>query len=173
MCVTGDTPHRVDIEWNLSKTILRSGSEAFGLYDEINPLSITKTGTYIVSIALGETTIEKEIVAIPAVSQIIISEGAANPSQAMNFDPPVINITIGVNNTVRWTNQDSVPSSIVADNDSDPDFFNATQNDSSSFTHESNLFPGESFEYNFDKPSVFGYHSVPHPWMRGTVVVLS
>jgi plastocyanin len=104
------------------------------------------------------------------VVEVIIPEGASSPGG--NFEPATINVVIGSNNTVRWINQDSIPSSIVADNDRDSSFFNATQDSSGNPTDQSLLIPGESFEYTFDKPGIFGYHSVPHPNMRSSVIVL-
>lgn len=81
-----------------------------------------------------------------------------------NYEPEVIKVVIGINNTVRWMNQDVTSHSVRADDEGDPDFHSATQ--------DNFLAPGETFEYTFTKPGAFGYHGVPHPWMRGTVVVL-
>lgn len=81
-----------------------------------------------------------------------------------NYEPEVIKVVIGINNTVRWMNQDITSHSVRADDEGDPDFRSAMQ--------DNFLSPGETFEYTFTKPGVFGYHGVPHPWMHGTVVVL-
>ncbi|MGI0012910.1 MAG: cupredoxin domain-containing protein [Nitrososphaera sp.] len=106
------------------------------------------------------------VVIVPAVT---IPEGAAIDR---NFEPATIKVVIGTNNTVRWANADSFPSSIIADNYSDPDFFSSTHDAEGNPTDESFLLPGESFEFTFRKAGVFGYHSEPHPWMQGTVIVL-
>jgi plastocyanin len=29
----------------------------------------------------------------------------------------------------------------------------------------------QSWSRKFDKPGVYAYHCVPHPWMKGTIVV--
>jgi plastocyanin len=46
------------------------------------------------------------------VSIVTISDGP-DP----NFEPNVIRVVIGINNTVRWINEDSVPYTIASDTD--------------------------------------------------------
>lgn len=105
------------------------------------------------------------------VSTVIIPNGAAiYGSDHNNFEPSLIRVK--VNNTVRWVNEDSVPSSVMANDSGDPNFVRATQDNNGYPTDESELMPHESFEYTFTKTGVYGYHSVPHPWMQGTVIVL-
>ena len=61
----------------------------------------------------------------PAVSTVVFVEGAASGDAPNNgIAPKVITVVIGVNNTVRWTNQDSIPHGFpIPDNDNiDPDF---------------------------------------------------
>jgi plastocyanin len=102
----------------------------------------------------------------PGESIVVIPEGASLPSSIHNnFEPEIINVTIGVNNTVVWINRDITASSIIADNQDDPDFFNATSGENSF------LAPNEQFAFTFNKPGEVGYHSEPHPHMRGMVVV--
>ena len=79
------------------------------------------------------------------------------------FVPRVMKVVIGVNNTVRWENNDTVPTWLTADNESDPDFFNATKDGIP-------LFPDKAYEYTFTKVGEFGFHG--KPWQRGTVIVL-
>ncbi len=106
------------------------------------------------------------------VSDVVIPEGASNPNSGKTFEPQTIKVVIGVNNTVRWTNNDIVPHWIEADDDKDPDFFRETTFGASSFIGErhSYLNPGEAFEYTFTKPGEFGYHG--QPWESGTVIVV-
>lgn len=106
------------------------------------------------------------------VSIVMIPEGAAlQSSEHNNYEPSTIRIK--VNETIRWINEDSMASSVIADyNVSDPNFVKATQDSAGNPTVESELYPDESFEYTFTKAGVYGYHSVPHPWMHGTVIVL-
>jgi plastocyanin len=100
------------------------------------------------------------------VIDVRIPEGASIDS-GKNFQPQKALVVVGEGNeyccsTVRWHNRDSAPAIIRADDDSDPEFYEATKD----------LFikPGESFDFRFTKPGEFGYHG--KPWQHGTVVVL-
>ncbi|MEO9363674.1 MAG: hypothetical protein ABI348_07220 [Nitrososphaera sp.] len=112
------------------------------------------------------------------ISTVVIPKGAtSSPSSGKNFEPSTIKVVIGVNNTVRWTNNDELPSWVVADNPGvDPDFAAATQF-ASGIAYEnatdSLLQPGQSFEFTFNRPGEIHYHDIIHPWMQGTVIVLS
>lgn len=126
----------------------------------------------------------------PAVASVTIPQGSSMmvDGQKETFVPQVITVVVGVNNTVRWTNQDSVTAFIEADNDRmDPAFFKATTLPESVVTSADGqmtsatsdignlqlpnvLQPGESFEYTFTIPGEYGYHG--KPWQRGTVIVL-
>lgn len=110
------------------------------------------------------------------VTTVVIPQGAEDQSSGKNYDPQYIRVIIGVNNTVRWINDGNTMNSIVADNSSDPDFYNITNQFSAVMENTKMpnfLKPGESFEYTFTKPGYFGYHGVPHPWQRGWVLVLT
>jgi plastocyanin len=97
------------------------------------------------------------------VSIVVIPEGAYSPESGKTYEPQVIRVVIGMNDTVRWVNQDITANWIEADNNDDPDFANVTLNPKL-------LAPGESFEYSFTKAGQFGYHG--KPWQRGTVIVV-
>ena len=58
-----------------------------------------------------------------------------NAASSTTFEPKVTKVVIGVNNTVRWVNKDTVPTWIEADNNADPNFYNATKDTSSSMHH--------------------------------------
>lgn len=95
-------------------------------------------------------------------AQVSIVEGAFLPDQANNFVPKAITVVIGVNNTVVWTNKDSSAHTVTSDDrsfDSLKEFPNLLQS-------------GQEWEYTFGKLGTFAYHCVPHPWMKGTVVVI-
>ena len=98
-------------------------------------------------------------------STVIIPEGSSVPENGRNFTPETITVMIGVNNTVVWVNQDMVPGSVRANDQSDPDFFAAANKPIF-------LLPGDEFRYTFTRSGEFGYHSEPHPWKHGTVIVL-
>jgi plastocyanin len=106
----------------------------------------------------------------PLVSTIVITEGAALADSGKGFLPPTITVVMGINNTARWVNQDDTAHFIEADYN-DSQWFEATRL-SRDFSSKNALEPGETFEFTFTKPGEFGYHSVPHPWKHGTVIVL-
>ncbi|HKZ61889.1 MAG TPA: plastocyanin/azurin family copper-binding protein [Nitrososphaera sp.] len=116
----------------------------------------------------------------PRVLTVIIPERTAeSTSENHNFEPSTIRVFIGLNNTVRWHNQDGTLYTVVASSEDDPLFHNATriqcenndQNNCLMIPGKNHLLPGGTFEFTFTKPGVFDYHSVPHPNMHGTVVV--
>lgn len=98
-------------------------------------------------------------------STVIIPEGSSVPENGSNFTPETIMVMIGINNTVVWVNQDTVPGSVRANDQSDPDFFTAA-------SKPIFILPGDEFRYTFTQPGEFDYHSEPHPWKHGTVIVL-
>ncbi|MCK5576723.1 MAG: cupredoxin family copper-binding protein [Dehalococcoidales bacterium] len=71
-----------------------------------------------------------------------------------SFQP--MSITVPVGTTVTWTNRDSVE--------------HTTTSDTSVWTSEL-LGLNESYSYTFNQPGVFPYFCVPHPFMRGAVIV--
>ncbi|MGI0028459.1 MAG: cupredoxin domain-containing protein, partial [Nitrososphaera sp.] len=91
-------------------------------------------------------------------------------TSAPGYNPAVIMVKIGLNNTVRWINADTVPHGIpIPDDSSDANLLSAVAEEMK--THQF-LMPGESFQYEFTRPGEYHYHMVPHPWMQGTVIVL-
>lgn len=104
---------------------------------------------------------------------VIIPKGSSLPtSEHNNFEPAAIKVVVGVNNTVRWVNQDITSSSIRADNMSDPEFYKATHLDDEDDSVKLLLEPGDTFEFTFTMAGKFGYHSEPHPHKHGTIIVL-
>jgi len=91
---------------------------------------------------------------------IIIPQGSADPSLMKSFEPQEVTVVLGVNNTVRWINQDDVGFAILSDN-----------NDGQRFGSPY-LFPNNSWYFTFTTPGTFEYHSNPHPWKTGRVIVL-
>jgi plastocyanin len=88
---------------------------------------------------------------------IMIEKNAINSSSGKSYSPRNSTVVIGWNNTVSWINQDVVASSVTSDwnlFDSGP------------------ILPGNDWKYNFDCAGNYGYHSEPHPWMKGWIRVL-
>ncbi|MEO9294330.1 MAG: hypothetical protein ABI347_01875 [Nitrososphaera sp.] len=98
------------------------------------------------------------------VSRVTILQDAdvQNSGSSRAFDPPVITVVIGVNNTVMWKAEGAGIYWIEPDKNDDPGFVAATKGVLISRDH--------SFQYTFTKEGKFGYHS--RPWMMGEVDVL-
>lgn len=103
----------------------------------------------------------------PNVTTLIIPDGLENPDSGKNFVPHVMNVTIGVNNTVRWTNEGDIPIAIMANQDDCYSLFVGTGHylDSGSAINK-----GESYNYTFTKAGKFRYIS-QWPWANGWVQV--
>ena len=105
------------------------------------------------------------------ISVVVIPEGASLESNPPFLVPDVIKVKIGVNNTVRWVSEDTVPHGLNSDTGYvDPltgIAFGTRQSLEGGF-----LMQGNSYEFTFREAGEFGYHGEPHPWMRGTVIVL-
>lgn len=71
-----------------------------------------------------------------------------------SFVPSQITITKGA--TITWTNNDSAPHQIVADDNS---------------FQSGALSQGQSFQQTFDQEGTYSYHCAIHPSMKGTVIV--
>lgn len=103
----------------------------------------------------------------PNVSIVTIPDGLNNPASGKNFVPRVLNVTIGVNNTVRWANEGDMPIAIMASQDSCYSIFMDTGHylDSNGIIHK-----GASYNYTFPKEGKFRYVS-QYPWANGWIHV--
>jgi len=67
-------------------------------------------------------------------------------------------LRVPLGTTVRWLNKDPVAHTVTTDNEGSD--------------WGSNLLgPGEIYEFTFQREGTFSYHCVPHPFMRGVVIV--
>jgi plastocyanin len=92
----------------------------------------------------------------PFSAAVSISPGAGTDTSSKGFSPESITVVLGVNNTVIWTNDDSSPHTVTANNGA---------------FESGNLAPGQSYSFTFTTAGVYQYHCTYHPWMVGTVVV--
>jgi plastocyanin len=103
-----------------------------------------------------QTTVVTTVPATPSLPgffNITIKDFAFSPAS----------VTVPAGTTVTWTNQDSVPHTIVND-------FNPLFSQGAMFT-SSQLQTGQSFSFTFKDPGTFGYHCGIHTYMKGTVTV--
>ena len=81
--------------------------------------------------------------------------GAEVSEEGIAFQPA--EVTVGVGDTVTWTNNDSVGHAVTAD--------------SFSSGEPGGMAPGDTFEHTFQEAGTFDYVCTVHPGMEGTVVV--
>ncbi len=67
--------------------------------------------------------------------------------------------------TIRWTNHDTVAHTVTS-GASDGLAGTPDGRFDSGF-----MEPGATFMHTFEEAGVFPYYCIPHPWMRGTLVV--
>jgi plastocyanin len=88
---------------------------------------------------------------------IVIEKNASDPSSDKSYSPRNSTVVIGWNNTISWINRDDYPSSVT----SDWNLFDSGM-----------ILSGNDWKHNFDCAGNYGYHSEPHPWMKGWIRVL-
>lgn len=92
----------------------------------------------------------------PTNVEVRITKGAWNPKNAARaYSPNVIHVKVG--QTVRWVNDDPIPHTVTADDNS--------------FFDSGNLKKGQKWSYTFTATGTYKYHCTPHPYMKGTVIV--
>ncbi|PIN86809.1 hypothetical protein COV19_02960 [Candidatus Woesearchaeota archaeon CG10_big_fil_rev_8_21_14_0_10_44_13] len=72
--------------------------------------------------------------------------------KSYRFDP--VSLTIKAGTTVRWTNEDSAPHSVILDNAKSP----LLQN-------------GGTYQHTFAEKGIYGYSCGVHPSMKGEILV--
>ncbi|MEM0117019.1 MAG: cupredoxin domain-containing protein [Conexivisphaerales archaeon] len=108
----------------------------------------------------------------PTTLEVSIPAGAKTQPSGWNgsvlisnlyFNPSIIKVVIGKNNTVIWTNDDSTEHTIY------------TVSAPAGVTTFGNvsLQPGSTYEYTFTTPGIYKYFCNIHPWMGGEVIVES
>jgi len=76
-----------------------------------------------------------------------------------HFDPAEVTVPAG--STVVWVNKGKEEHTVTSDPESPVKF-------DSGYTKR-----GASWQWAFSRPGRYNYHCAPHPWMKGTVVVLA
>ena len=107
------------------------------------------------------------------VVDVKILEGSTLETSEQYLEPEVIRVVIGVNNTVRWINEDTVPHTVTSD-EGYRDAYSGVFDSRERSEDEGGPFvmPGEEFEFLFTKIGEYPYHCEPHPWMKGMINVV-
>jgi plastocyanin len=89
---------------------------------------------------------------------------------ALNFSPDNMTVVMGVNNTVQWTNHDSIDHTVVVC----PVGGGVLCSPSVAVASSSLLSKGDTFEVTLNATGVYHFYCSIHPsTMRGTIVVVS
>jgi plastocyanin len=88
---------------------------------------------------------------------VIMPVGVGSNLQ-LSFSPRAVTVVIGTNNTLTFTNKDSVVHTVTATGKS----FNS-----------GDIQPGQSWTYTFTTAGTYSYYCIYHNWMKGTVIVVS
>ena len=103
------------------------------------------------------------LLALQLVADAQTAQGAGQDSKGATVDVKVDNfsfspatITIAAGTTVKWTNRDDIPHTVV--------------NDDQKFASKA-LDTDESYSYTFTKPGTYPYFCSIHPKMTGKVIV--
>ena len=128
---------------------LASPRSAGGLL-AVGVLGFAVGGILVGSIAGG--LIGPLVLEIDADIKIVL--GADNPQLATPYLPGTLTVAAGT--AVTWVNQDVVIHTVT----SDVGLFDS-----------GSMRPGDRFSFTFTTPGTFTYGCLPHPYMRGTVVV--
>lgn len=92
--------------------------------------------------------------------QVSIINGASSPSEAPGYSPDAITLVIGTNNTVTWTNDDSVHHTVTTSSAPEGASFNS-----------GDMNQDATYTCTFTTPGTYKYYCIYHSWMIGTVVV--
>lgn len=89
---------------------------------------------------------------------VAIQNGLGYPDGSA-FNPQVITVVIGVNNTVVWTNYDNFVHDVMA------------VSGPTTGPESGDLAPGAVYSFTFTIPGNYSYYCAYHPWMTGEVIV--
>jgi plastocyanin len=101
------------------------------------------------------TVIVKQNPAGNLVSVVTIPPGTAE--QSLDYSPSTFIVIIGVNNTVKFVNDDSATHTVTS---SDGNFSSG------------DIDPGQVWVHVFNTPGTFTFHCIYHGWMKGTITVV-
>ena len=111
-------------------------------------------------IALSLLVASLPLASAQSTTVISIPKGSGSPSGAPGYSPDKATVVIGVNNTVEWTNNDTVAHT-------------ATSAPGNGSVSSGNIAVGATYTYTFTTPGTYDIVCLYHSWMTGTVVVLA
>jgi copper-containing nitrite reductase len=125
-------------------------------YASVGATGIFKVGSAAQTSTSTSSSTETSSIAATGTANVRINSGSALNTTSTYFSPSTITVVIGVNNTVVWTNYDSVEHTVTATDNSYGSGY---------------IQPDQSFSHTFTSPGIYTYYCTLHPWMKGTVIV--
>jgi len=101
---------------------------------------------------------------VQAKNIVSIPPGSGTNQSSPGYSPSTITVVVGVNNTVIWLNNDTVPHTVT------PSTLPAGGNWS---VGSGNLAVAQTYQFTFTVPGRYTYVCAYHSWMHGTVIVKS
>ena len=136
---------------------LKSKSRVTKKQNRVAPIAIVAIVVVLVILYTGRLHINPTKSTSLSIVQVSIENGSGVDPNSPGYSPPKITIVIGINNTVKWVNYDSMPHTVTAVDGS---------------FDSGNLDPGQSFVHTFNTPGTYVYVCIYHHWMEGTVIVI-
>lgn len=119
---------------------------------------------YYIPESLAKPKVSEEILEPVEILEIKIIKGSANQEQKDNFVPKLVNIQLGIDNHVKWINEDDTAHTVTPDHRMEDSY-------SGEFGSPGVIKPGNTYEFLFTEPHEIDYHCEPHPWMKGKLVI--
>ncbi len=95
---------------------------------------------------------------------IVNMPNGVGTNTSLNFSPQTITVVIGVNNTIKWVNQDSTLHTVTS---------TSVPSGANSFD-SGNMNPSSTYSLTLALAGTYQYHCTLHPaWMIGTIIVKS
>lgn len=120
--------------------------------------------TFYLPESIAKPTVSHEIMEPIKSTVIEIITGSSSPEQQDNFVPKLVNIQLGIDNHVIWSNIDDTPHTVTPDH-------RELDSYSGDFGSSGVIKPGDTYEFLFTETHEFEYHCDPHPWMTGKIIV--
>src|SRR5262249_26537756 len=103
------------------------------------------------------------------IATVVIPDGASQQSSNKTFEPDVITVVVGKNNTVKWINEDNVAHTIVSSSGYvDPVSGKFATPDQPDRTPGGYILPGQAYNFTFKEKGTYDYHSVPQPFLQAS-----
>jgi plastocyanin len=126
------------------------------------PRRVSVVASMLVFVLVSGLTMAFPLANAQSTVMVTIPSGSgAAASAAPGYSPDKITVVIGVNNTVTWTNGDTVDHTVTS---------SSVPNGASTFDSGS-LAPNAVFMQTFTIAGTYQYHCNIHSWMSGTIVV--